>query len=49
MAQQFANLIQRASLPEKARGQRMPQHVGALMNGLNASMVQGTHHERGNS
>lgn len=48
MAQQFANLIQRSALPKKAGSQRMAKHVGTLMTGLNASMFQSAHHERGN-
>ena len=48
MPQQFANLIQRASLAKQARGQRMSKHMGAGVRRLYAGMFQSTHDDRGN-
>ena len=40
MPQQFANLIERASLSEQTGGQGVPKYVGALMRRLYAGMFQ---------
>jgi len=48
MPQQFANLIQRASLPKQARGQRMSKHMGACVRRLYAGLFQGAPDEQGN-
>jgi hypothetical protein len=48
MPEQFANLIQRASLSQQARGQRVSKHMGAGVRRLYAGMFQSTHDERGN-
>jgi hypothetical protein len=48
MPQQLANLIQRASLPKQARGQRMSKHMGACVPRLYTGMFQSAHDDRGN-
>jgi hypothetical protein len=47
MPQQFSNLIQRASLSQQARGQRVSKHMGTGVRRLYTGMFQSTHDERG--
>jgi hypothetical protein len=47
MPQQFADLIQRASLPKQARGQGVAKHMGAGVRRLHAGMFDGAPDERG--
>jgi hypothetical protein len=48
MAQQFADLIQSASLPEQICGQRVAKHMGTFVWRVDSCFFQSPHHYRGN-